>query len=366
MRHRRFFLLLLIAVAPALVVPAGAQQATKYRVDGVRAKSYIQYLCTDQMLGRQSCTETFRQAAEWGAARFKEWGLQPAGENGTYFQTVPIERGVVFSTGVPALSVGNTAFSLDDGDFNLLAVSTAATTVNAAVVFAGYGISAPGKGLDEYAGLDVRGKVVLVLSGSPADAPEPRGRFGPAQEAPAAPAERYEAESTDTAKMRTAFQKGAAAILFYNPDATTQTGMRMGGGGGRGPQESWSPDRNFLACTVTEPVARLILRSDTQESPGGTSRRLGDLRLSVKRGKPVSYATTNTVRLKGYDRIDRYSAELGNNTATNVLAKIPGTDRNLRNQYVIIGLGGDPGDRPGAGREQPPAPPDDDFLSLVR
>ncbi len=337
MRHRRILPLLLIAVAPALVVPAGAQQATKYRVDGARAKSYIQYLCTDQMLGRQSCTETFRQAAEWAAARFKEWGLQPAGENGTYLQSVPIERGVVFSTGVPALSVGPTAFSLDDRDFNLLAISTAATSVNAPVVFAGYGISAPGKGLDEYAGLDVRGKVVLVLNGSPADAPEPRGRFGPTAEAPAAPAERFEAESTDTAKMRTAFQKGAVAILFYNPDATTDTGMRMPGGGGRGQQESWSPDRPFLAFTVTEPVARFLLRSDPQESPGGTSRRLGDLRLSVKRGEAVSYTTSSTVRLKGYDKIERFSADLGNNIATNVIAKIPGTDRNLRSQYVIIG-----------------------------
>jgi hypothetical protein len=337
MRHRRFLLLLLIAVAPALVVPAGAQQATKYRVDGDRTKSYIQYLCTDQMLGRQSCTETFRQAAEWVAARFKEWGLQPAGENGTYLQNVPIERGVVMNYGVPALSVGSTAFSLDDRDFNLLGVSTAATSVNAPVVFAGYGISAPGKGLDEYAGLDVRGKVVLVLSGSPADAPEPRGRFGPATEAPAAPTERFEAESTDTAKMRTAFQKGAVAVLFYNPDAATDTGMRMPGGGGRGQQESWSPDRNFLAFTVTEPVARLLLRSDPQESPGGTTRRLGDMRLSVKRGKGVSYATSSTVRLKGYDKIERFSADLGNNIATNVIAKIPGTDRNLRSQYVIIG-----------------------------
>jgi hypothetical protein len=334
MRHRSsvVFALVLVLLFPVLTQ---AQRASRYQVDGDRAKSYIAYLCTDEMLGRQSMTPGFRMAAEWAAERFREWGLEPAGENGTYFQSVPIRRPVVWNTGLPELAVGDRAFDLDDRTFTLLDVSTPATRVSAGVVFAGYGISAPDKGLDEYAGLDVQGKVVLVMTGSPADAPEPRGRFGPAVEAPAALAERFETESTDQAKMRTAFQKGAAAVLFFNPDA--QAGATARGGFGRQQEEAWSPDHPFLAFRVEEPVWRALLRSDAQETPAGVARRLSTLRVDIKRGQARSQALAGTVQLKGYDAIERFAPELGNNIARNVIAKIPGTDRRLREQYVIIG-----------------------------
>jgi hypothetical protein len=61
-------------------------------VDGDRAKAYVAYLCSDAMEGRASCTEGYRKAADWVAENFRRWGLKPAGEDGTYFQTVTIRE----------------------------------------------------------------------------------------------------------------------------------------------------------------------------------------------------------------------------------------------------------------------------------
>ncbi len=63
-----------------------AQANTALRVDGERIKSYIAHLSTNEMMGRQSMTPAYQAAAEWVAAQYEAWGLEPAGENGTYFQ----------------------------------------------------------------------------------------------------------------------------------------------------------------------------------------------------------------------------------------------------------------------------------------
>ncbi len=121
------------------------------------------------------------------------------------------------------MSINGTPFSVVEGDFSLNPASTPATTVSAEVVFVGYGISAPAKGLDEYAGMNVRGRVVLALTGSPIDAPQAGGggSMAPAPRAEPEPQEAWTEESTELAKIRTAFEKGASAILLYNPDAAS-------------------------------------------------------------------------------------------------------------------------------------------------
>jgi len=323
----------------SLLLPVSyAQQASRFRVDGNIIKSYIEFMCTDEMEGRQSCTEGYRKAAEWASAKFKEWGLKPAGENGTYFQNVPIGRGFTWNTGIPEMNIKGRTFFMQDGDFSIGSLSTAGTSVNAEIVFAGYGISAPRKGLDEYAGIDVGGKIVLVFRGSPKDAPTPRGRFGPAQPQVPEPVEEWTEESTDRAKTQTAYDKGAAAILFYDPDAaaagtTTGRGGRQAMGGG----QQFAPTRNFLSFTITDRVFRTIMKPDPQESAGGLTRRMNSIRVDIKNKKTHSMNTGVMASLKGYDTSIQYGEEFGNNIARNVIAKIEGTDPVLKNEYVIMG-----------------------------
>jgi hypothetical protein len=330
---------IVLALLPFLILASNAlaQGNTHLRVDGERIKSYIAYLATDEFMGRQSMTPQYQEAAEWVAAQYEAWGLEPAGDNGTYFQRVPISRSLTWYTGIPEVSINGMPQALDEGDFSIHSASTAATTVDAEVVFVGYGISAPAKGLDEYAGVDVRGKVVLVLTGSPKDAPAIGGGgfFAPAPRSEPEPQEEWTAESTTTAKIRTAFDKGAAAILLYNPDAAAQaaSGFRAP----RNQEEPFSPSRDFLAFTITDRTFRAIMKPDFQETVRGFTIRLNGIRDDIKYGTAQSMATGATTQLKGYDTREEYNEELGNNFAYNVLAKLPGTDRGLREELVVMG-----------------------------
>lgn len=184
-RTSRCVLAVVAIAALALSVGVGAQTKgksaagpTTIRVDGGVIKSYIAYMSSDDKEGRKSLTPGYEKVAEWAAGKFKEWGLKPAGDNGTFLQDVPIESGFTWTTGIPELTVDGRAFYTKDGDFALASTSVAGAQASGEIVFVGYGISAPDKGLDEYAGVDVKGRIVIAFKGSPKDAPAARGMFG--------------------------------------------------------------------------------------------------------------------------------------------------------------------------------------------
>ncbi len=316
-----------------------AQEAAAIRADGNSAKDFIAHLSSDTMQGRASGTPAFAQAADWAAGKFQEWGLQPAGEDGTFFQKVKI-HGFEHNLGIPTLKVGARDFLLDDSDFSVeTAASSPNVTATGEVVFVGYGISAPDKGLDEYAGLDVNGKVVLAFTGSPKDAPALRRPFEePAAPAAAAPdAPDWTEESKEISKIRTAYQRGAAAILLYDPDESTEEPARRR----RAPRgqvaETIQLERGFLAFSITERVFRAIVRTDAQESPRGLKRRMDNLRRDIQQKQVRSLATGVQVALKGYDEMLRIDEKLGNDSARNVLAKLEGSDPALKNQIILMG-----------------------------
>ena len=149
------------------------------------------------------------------------------------------------------------------------------------------------------------------------------------------PQEEWAQESTDLSKIRTAYEKGAAAILLYNPDAAAQaaSGFRAP----RGQEEPFVPARDFLAFSITDRTFRTIMKPDFQESVRGFTTRLNAIRNEIKYGAPQSATTGATAELKGYDAKEEFSEELGNNFAYNVVAKLPGTDRGLRDEFVVMG-----------------------------
>ncbi len=301
-------------------------------VDGNRTKTYVAHLASDAMEGRASCTEGYRKAADWVAENFKQWGLKPAGEDGTYFQKVKI-REFDWTTGLPSLSVAGRDFLFDDADYTLDMLSTTGATKQAEVIFVGHGIAAADKGLDEYDGIDVKDKIVLVLNGSPKDAPDGRRMFFEDEEGKEDKhKEDWKQESTDLSKIKTAYEKGAAAILFFDPAASPQSTSRR-----RSPKSAFTPQRDFLCFTIQERVFRAIMKHDPQESPNGLKRRIDAVRRDIKAKTPRSQATGIRVTLKGYDSLVRYDEQHGNNTARNVLAKIEGTDPELKNQYILVG-----------------------------
>ncbi len=336
----------LVCFTALLIAPVFAQP-TSIKADGAAIKSYITYLAGDASLGRRTMTPAYEKAADWAAGKFKEWGLKPAGENGTYFQKVPItgaRSNYVFATGVPSVVVNGRTFYVRDNDFTIDPASTPGAQAAGELVFVGYGISAPDKGLDEYKGVDVKGKIVVALKGSPTDAPTPRPAMGlgrgAAQPAATSPGpDPWAEESSDRAKMTAAFKAGASAIMLYNPNPPAQGGGAFGGGGGRGAQaDPKALTRSFLYLSnIDQRLFNWIMWRDPQETSRGFDARMSAIRNDIKAKKTRSASLGGKAVIKGYATASYFGEALKNNFARNVIAKIEGTDPALKNQYVIAG-----------------------------
>jgi Zn-dependent M28 family amino/carboxypeptidase len=155
---------LLLGSAPARSQTPG--DATAHAVRPNVLRSHLEFLASDALEGRGTGARGSSLAASYVATQFERLGLEPAGENGTYFQSILLQARS-YSSGLrpaagPALEVGT--------DFVAYLTGSADSVEAAAdVIFVGYGIAAPEERWDDYAGADVSGKVVLTLVGTPAD-----------------------------------------------------------------------------------------------------------------------------------------------------------------------------------------------------
>ena len=126
------------------------------------------------MKGRETGSPEHREAAEYIARHFKEAGLQPGGTDG-YFQSVPFRsRSIVEARSSLALVRGSDVVPVVLGDEATFSMRIEpAAHVEAPIVFAGYGLQVPEANHDDLAGLDLKGKVVLLLTGGPSSIPGP-------------------------------------------------------------------------------------------------------------------------------------------------------------------------------------------------
>ena len=154
----------------------GARQITT-QINGQRAWQFDRYLCKDELAGRLPGTEGDELAAAFISQKFAQWGLAPAGDDGTYYQTFDFP--LWFATAPVNLALEGGPTYEYQTDYTIFSYSGSADTT-AEVVFAGYGLSipaynpadypgctAPVTGYDDYAGLDVTDKIVLVLRHGP-------------------------------------------------------------------------------------------------------------------------------------------------------------------------------------------------------
>lgn len=130
----------------------------------------MQAIAADDMRGRQTGTADFDRAADYVVARFREAGLQPAGTDG-FRQPVLLEQQSIdaaASTAALVSAAGTTRLTVGD-ELIVSAGLPRPATVDAPLVFAGYGLHMPEAGHDDFAGLDLKGKIVVVVSGGPAE-----------------------------------------------------------------------------------------------------------------------------------------------------------------------------------------------------
>lgn len=324
-------------LAALLLAGAASAQPVSTRVDGAIIHGYVERLASPEWQGRRTLTPGFDRAAEWAAGRFKEWGLKPAGDAGGYFQPVAItgpKSDLAWAAGMPELVIGGRPFSYKEAEFLVDPSSAAATDVTAEAVFVGYGISAPAKGLDEYAGMDVAGKIVIVLRGSPRDAPPEITDFPGDPPAITPPYDAWAEESADRAKIMTAYGKGAAAVVLCDADPAARQAAPWPKA-----KPAVSPfSRPFLVVAASDPrILRAVLMRDPLESLVGFVDRVNRIRRAVQQKKARSEATGVRVRVKGFDEVALYGESFGRQESRNVLARIDGSDPVLAKQAVVIG-----------------------------
>ena len=162
--------------APPAAAPAGPAEA---EITATRIAAHVQMLSHDGFEGRAPATRGGDLATTYLATQLAQIGFAPAGDNGTYFQQVPIVEATVDRTFT--LSVPGRTYKYMDDVVAFSGVEDAKVAVAGEVVFVGHGIVAPELKWNDYAGVDVTGKWVLVMvNDPPAPADEPTLFDGPA------------------------------------------------------------------------------------------------------------------------------------------------------------------------------------------
>lgn len=149
---------------------SGDGSAATGEVSADRLNAYVRELADDRYEGRGPGTPGEELTVQWIAAQFEALGLEPAAPGGSYLQDVPISRTRQDGPATIAARTPNGQRSLARGDDVLVSSDrpqTRITVADAPVVFAGYGVTAPEKNWDDFKGLDVRGKILLVLVNDP-------------------------------------------------------------------------------------------------------------------------------------------------------------------------------------------------------
>jgi hypothetical protein len=252
--------------------------------------------------GRMSGEAGYTRAARWAAAKFAEWGLRPIDAKTGFLQAYPSPYSVVLSAELtavlPAAAEDKDAAPARlqaelDKDFLPLVFSDSGEARDAAVVFCGWGISAPELGYDDYAGIDARGKFVLCFRGTP-DAQD----------------NRYQVHDEHRSRMKTAQGKGALGIVYiYDTVQINPNGDVLEG---------------FTPLMVSEAFADRLLKAD-----GYSSGQLKKDLLAYRR--PLSFPLPVRFDYRVRSRVD--AAGIGYNVA----GWVEGSDPQLRREVVVLG-----------------------------
>ena len=293
--------LLLVNCAPQKA-PLNQESATALAPADVQY--HVNYLASDSLQGRLSGTPGGDAAAEYITAEFKRLGLQPLGENQTYLQKFEFVGGVELG-GKNSLQTSragkDTTWALKT-DFMPLSSSASSKLEKAeGLVFVGYGIAAEKSNYNDYAGLDVKGKVVVAL------------RYSPAGDDPHSPLREFESARYKALHAR---EHGAAALLLVlGKKDSSLPALKFDRAGG---------DAGLPVFYVTRNVASWLLQNS-----GHTLDALQDSIDATKTPRSFLIAESNAQLETEVLKQKRMAA--------NVIGMLPGTDTQWQKQAVIIG-----------------------------
>jgi Zn-dependent M28 family amino/carboxypeptidase len=300
----------------AIAFRLAAQQAPQptRHFDGQSWWAHIKFLADDSLEGRETGSEGLRKAQSYVVDQFSKAGLQPAGTNGFYQPVKFISREIVEKDSSAALVVSGKAQPLtlgEDAYFSTRA-ELSAEEVNAPLVFVGYGLKIPENNYDDLSGLDLHGKIVVYLAGSPSDIPT-------------ALSAHYQ---TIGERWKSLKQAGViGTINIPNPASMDIPWSRMSLNRSHPSMDLADPEFNEtqglkMAMTFNPAQAEKLFAAS-----GHTFEELAAL---GKDRKPLPHFPLG-VSLKAHATVKTTSVE-----SANVIGKLPGNDPSLKNEYVVI------------------------------
>jgi Zn-dependent M28 family amino/carboxypeptidase len=307
-----------IAVAIALVsfVAAASGRAQELQISGEKMRAHVKYLASDELEGRGVGTRGEKLATEYLAAQLRTEGVEPGGDNGTYFQRVPL----VGSTTLPDAKLtiagrdGAVALSFVQDWVGTAYSQKPENDFDAEAVFVGHGICAPEYGWDDYKGQDVRGKVLVYFTNEPTSN-DPNFFAGRA----------LTYYGRWTYKFEEAARRGAVAALIVHTTPTAGYGWGVVSG-------SWSQERPELLLKPGEhglELAAWLSEAAGAKLLASTGKTLDELLAMAdqKSFQPIPL---------GVHVVGHIPVKLRQIESRNVIGRVDGADPQLKQQAVLF------------------------------
>jgi len=304
-----------LALACGLATVAG--QAAGPAIDADRLLAHVRFLASDELKGRGDGSPELDRAAEYIARQFAEIGLKPGGEDASWFQPFELIAGLTVGTGNSlVISDRGRSVKLDLGSSyyplstvpNETAEAPSRELQDLPLVFAGFGLSAPQANYDDYAGLDVAGKAVLIFSHEPQERDASSRLNG----------NRFMPESTLNAKADAARTRGARVLLVVgDPSHAVDEGLYR--------SFMFVPDADEAGLTVLR-----IRRAEMQPllDLWGLDALAAQTNRDLKpRTKQLTTARIDYVEHLAHDR----------RQVRNVIGVLPGSDPAKAPEAIVIG-----------------------------
>jgi Peptidase family M28 len=321
---------LLAAACLLIAVPAAAQNATADPAMARRIRADVEFLASDKLEGRDTGSRGHAIAADYVASQFRAIGLEPAGEKGSWFQQVPFRRASYEQQPKLILAIDGKSFPLEPGkDVGLRpSVTARSRELTAGFMFVGYGLKDARYGFDDYRGLNVRGKIVVALAGTPGGLPSDVDAH------------------LNASKDRIAAEQGAIGFVELSRNDGSAGRLDPVRRGGR-PLVDWV-DADGRAGSV--PAGLQLQLGFSQEMAArlfeGAPRPLSAIRAEAKnRISPRGFALLPTLTVRSESKWEDF-------TSPEVIGLLRGTDPSLAAQHVVLmghldHLGVKPDARPG-------------------
>ncbi len=310
----------LAAVLAAVSTTAAVAQDAEAQLAASRMRGHVEFLASDLMEGREAGTRGYDLAASYVASQFLALGLKPAGDPGSYLQNVPLLGYRLADKGSMTVTrPGQAAVELPFGESFLpwsMAVA-GETKVEGPLVFAGYGVVDEARKRNDYAGLNVKGKIVIVLHGAPASfQTEERAHY-----------------SGIRTKRMIAAQQGAVGLIVVNTPSREKA--RPFAEGAKHWDElgvSWrTPEGQPFNVAPNTPALGLISLEGAETLFAGARTPLAEV---------LKAAETREGRVRGFNLPGVASVRLNNAVSevksANVAGMLEGSDPALKNEVVVL------------------------------